>query len=236
MSQRIIFIAHRGYSGKYLQNTEEAFLKAVEYGFGGIETDVRITKDGVLVVNHDDEAHYADGTDMVIAEHTYEELISKPLANPFTYTDLRVTTFRRYLEICREGKQVCFIEFKGRFPDEKIVEAFEMAEEVYDLSMCSLQSFDFDNLLRAHKLFPKLGIMLTCDVHDKIVDRCLAYGFDIDMNYHGITDKTVQMFHERNLKVAVWTANTPEVLAHCVAKNVDYIESDVYSDTSVPEQ
>ena len=126
----ICFIAHRGFSGKYLQNTEEAFLKAVEHGSGGIENDVRITKDGVLVVNHDHAAHYADGTDMVISDHTYEELISKPLRNPFTDTDLRVCTFKRYLEICRDGHMVCFIEFKGEFPDEKIHEAFTMAQEM----------------------------------------------------------------------------------------------------------
>ena len=41
------FIAHRGYSGKYQQNTEESFLEAVKHGSGGIETDVRFTKDGV---------------------------------------------------------------------------------------------------------------------------------------------------------------------------------------------
>lgn len=231
----ICFIAHRGYSGKYLQNTEEAFLKAVEHGSGGIETDVRITKDGVLVVNHDDEAHYADGTNMDIAEHTYEELISRPLANKFTDTDLRVCTFHRYLEICRDGNMVCFIEFKGHFPDEKIIEAFEMAGEVYDLSMCSLQSGDIDNLIRAHKLFPKLDIMLTCGEHDEDVDRCLAYGFDIDMNYRGITDETVQLFHDHNLKVGLWTANTVEALAYCVSKNVDYIESDIFSDASILE-
>ena len=47
----ICFIAHRGYSGRYQMNTEEAFLKAVAHGSGGIETDVRVTADGVLVVN-----------------------------------------------------------------------------------------------------------------------------------------------------------------------------------------
>ncbi|MBQ9997340.1 MAG: glycerophosphodiester phosphodiesterase, partial [Clostridia bacterium] len=46
----ICFIAHRGYSGKYQENTEEAFLEAVKHGSGGIETDVRTTADGVLVV------------------------------------------------------------------------------------------------------------------------------------------------------------------------------------------
>ena len=41
-------IAHRGYSSKYPDNTEPAFLGAVKNGSGGIETDIRITKDGVF--------------------------------------------------------------------------------------------------------------------------------------------------------------------------------------------
>lgn len=225
----ICFIAHRGYSGRYQQNTEEAFIKAVEHGSGGIETDVRVTKDGVLVVNHDSEAHYADGTDLKIEDHTFAELTAKPLRNKHTDTDLRLCTFKRYLEICRDGHMVCFIEFKGSFTDEMIDKAFNMAKEVYDLSMCELQSFNYDNLLRAHKAFPELKIMLTCDEHDADVDRCLVDGFDIDMQFHGLTDKTVAMFHERGLKVAVWTANTPEALAYCLSKNVDFIESDVFS-------
>ena len=229
----VCFIAHRGYSSKYLQNTEEAFLKAVEHGSGGIETDVRITLDGVLVVNHNKEARYADGTELLISESTYEALISKPLANPFTDTDLRVCTFRRYLEICRDGHMVCFIEFKGHFPDEKIREAFELAAEVYDLSMCILQSFNFDNLVRAHEMFPDLGIMLTCDEHDADVDRCIEYGFDIDMDYDGIDDETVALFHEHGLKVGLWTANTKEAMEYCLARNVDYIESDVFSPAEI---
>ncbi len=225
----ICFIAHRGFSGKYLQNTEEAFLKAVEHGSGGIETDVRITKDGVLVVNHDHAAHYADGTDMVISDHTYEELISKPLRNPFTDTDIRVCTFKRYLEICRDGHMVCFIEFKGEFPDEKIHEAFTMAQEIYDLKMCSLQSFDMDNLIRTHKAFPDLAIMLTCGHHDELVDQSLELGFDIDMAIGGITPELVKAFHDKGLKVALWTANTKEALDYCVSLGVDYIESDFFA-------
>ena len=97
------FIAHRGFSGKYLQNTEEAFIKAVEHGSGGIETDVRITKDGVLVVNHNETAVFADGSELAVCDATFEELTAKPLLNEFTDTELYVCTFRRYLEICRDG-------------------------------------------------------------------------------------------------------------------------------------
>ena len=46
--------AHRGFSGKYPENTLLAFSKAIEEGVDGIENDVHLTKDGVLVVMHDD--------------------------------------------------------------------------------------------------------------------------------------------------------------------------------------
>ena len=50
-----IFIGHRGYSGLYQENTEEAFRMAGIKGFGGCETDVRVTSDGVLVLCHNSD-------------------------------------------------------------------------------------------------------------------------------------------------------------------------------------
>ena len=62
MKPQICFIAHRGYSSKFHPNTEEAFLGAIAHGSGGSETDVHFTRDGVLVVNHNREVRYEDGT------------------------------------------------------------------------------------------------------------------------------------------------------------------------------
>lgn len=224
----VCFIAHAGFAGKYLENSEEGFLEAARYGFGGIETDVRATADGVLVTNHDEVVHYEDGTELMVSEHTYEELIRKPLRNRFTDKKLYLCTYQRYLEICRDAHMVCFIEFKGEFSDEMTHKAFTMAGEIYDLEMCELQSFNYDNLLRAHKAFPDLKIMLTCCRHDADVDRCLIDGFDIDMDIVGINEQTVKMFHEKGLKVGIWTANTKESLAFCVSLKPDFIESDFF--------
>ncbi len=47
--------AHRGYSARYPENTLIAFEKAWEAGAYGIELDVRATKDGQLVIFHDDD-------------------------------------------------------------------------------------------------------------------------------------------------------------------------------------
>ena len=48
-------LAHRGYSAYYPENTMIAFKKAYERGFDGVETDVHMTKDGQLVLIHDEK-------------------------------------------------------------------------------------------------------------------------------------------------------------------------------------
>lgn len=65
--------AHRGASGYALENTWNAFLKACEFGVG-IELDVQITKDGVVVVYHDDNLRRLTGVNAGIETLAYEEL------------------------------------------------------------------------------------------------------------------------------------------------------------------
>ncbi len=66
--------AHRGYSGRYPENTMLAFQKAAATGCDGIELDVQLTKDNVVVVIHDEKIdRTTDGTGFV-KDYTYEEL------------------------------------------------------------------------------------------------------------------------------------------------------------------
>ncbi len=65
--------AHRGASGYALENTWNAFIKACELGVG-IELDVQITKDGVVVVYHDDNLRRLTGVNAEIETLAYEDL------------------------------------------------------------------------------------------------------------------------------------------------------------------
>jgi glycerophosphoryl diester phosphodiesterase len=72
--QPFLKIAHRGYSSQYPENTLVAFAKAIEAGADMIEFDVRLSKDGHLVVIHDESIdRTSDGTGMV-ADLTLQEL------------------------------------------------------------------------------------------------------------------------------------------------------------------
>ena len=226
--RNVCMIAHRGHSAGEPGNTEAAFLSAVENGSGGIETDVRGTADGVFVVNHNDEATFEDGTQLIVADATYAQLTEKPLKNNKSDKTVYLCTFRRYLEICRDANMVCFIELKGSFTDEQIRDLFTMAGEVYDLKMCQLQSFEFANLIKAHEEFPALKIMYTYGKNCPDYRRCFEYGCDIDADYKAATRTMVKEFHDRGLKVGLWTANDLLSLNYCRSLGVDFIESDIY--------
>jgi glycerophosphoryl diester phosphodiesterase len=66
--------AHRGASGYYPENTMIAFEKAVEMGCTGIETDVQMTKDGVLVLIHDEMVNRTTDDVGLVKDFTYNEL------------------------------------------------------------------------------------------------------------------------------------------------------------------
>ena len=66
--------AHRGFSGKYPENTMLAFRKAIELGVDGIELDVHLTKDGQLVIIHDETTNRTCGVSGQVGKMTLEEL------------------------------------------------------------------------------------------------------------------------------------------------------------------
>ncbi|MCQ2470646.1 MAG: hypothetical protein MJ147_01245 [Clostridia bacterium] len=225
----ICMIAHRGYSGKYPENTALAFEKAAEHGSGGAETDIRRTKDGIYVTSHDSEVIYEDGSTLIIEENTYEQLTQKPLENKKTKDKVYLCTFKNYLEIMRDNDMVCFVELKGAFTDEQVKEIFQLAEETYCLEKCILQSFNFDNLIKAKELFPNLPVMLTYGTSDTGYERCFEYGISIDANLNQISDEMIEQFHERGLLVAAYTANNFMQLCYGKSYDLDFLESDYYA-------
>ncbi len=75
----IINYAHRGASAYYPENTLRAFYAGLEMGADGIETDIQRTKDGVLVLSHDDSLERVAGIKKCISELTYDELLDVDL-------------------------------------------------------------------------------------------------------------------------------------------------------------
>ncbi|MBQ2894051.1 MAG: glycerophosphodiester phosphodiesterase [Clostridia bacterium] len=88
-------MAHRGFFNNVdiPENSLPAFVKARENNFG-IEMDVQMSADGVLVVFHDDSLKRMTGADGLVCEKTFEELRQLRLLD----TDCQIPTFEEFLQ------------------------------------------------------------------------------------------------------------------------------------------
>ena len=66
--------AHRGASGYAPENTIEAFERAVEMKADGVELDVQLSKDGQMVVIHDETVDRVSGVNGFVRDFTLQEL------------------------------------------------------------------------------------------------------------------------------------------------------------------
>lgn len=133
--ERVILAAHRGDRAGYPENTMPAFLSAVEFGADMIETDVRETKDGVLVLIHDRSTLRTTGVDKNVDEMTLAEL--KRLDAGATFEDGRIKaeipTVREFIEGIRDSGILVNWELKVYPEDFGDEVAFGIADKLVDL-------------------------------------------------------------------------------------------------------
>ena len=104
--------AHRGLHGEGVpENSLAAFARAAEAGYG-IELDVQLSRDGVVMVFHDDTLVRMTGCDKKLHELTAQELQTLSLAG----TEQRIPTFAEVLSLV-DGRVPLLVELKGESAD-----------------------------------------------------------------------------------------------------------------------
>lgn len=117
MKEKFIRVwAHRGCSMQYPENSIEAFLQAANTpGIVGVELDVQLTKDGEVVVFHDENVSRVTNGNMGIVEYTLKELKELWIV-PGDERQTKIPTLREVLEYlepyCRDGGFLINIELK----------------------------------------------------------------------------------------------------------------------------
>ena len=123
-----VYVAHRGLfdnANGIPENSLPAFELAVKNGFG-IEMDVQASKDGVLVVFHDDTLKRMTGKEGKLADYTFEELRQLRLLD----TDCQIPTFEEFLHVASGVNLVVEIKTHANIG--------EVEQKVYD----ALKSYD----------------------------------------------------------------------------------------------
>lgn len=138
MTRTPLFIGHRGNPSQAPENSLSGFLTAFENGADVFELDVEITKDGEIIIMHDDTLNRTTdytGT-KTVGEMTLAEVKEcRLLALDGSVSDETVPTLREVFEAFQDKDCRIFVEFKGWKTENvtetaKLIEEYNMADRV----------------------------------------------------------------------------------------------------------
>lgn len=214
-------IAHRGYwntKGAY-ENSIRSLVKADSIGCYGSEFDVWLTKDGVLVVNHDPVIN-----GVVIQDSPASEVLKQKLGN-----GENVPTLEEYLTVGGKLKPRLILELKSHDSRKQEKEAAKKIVEMVE--KMGLQD-KMDYIVFSKPAFTDLIKMapqgtpvyyLNGDFVPQQVKYMKGKGIDYALKVMKKHSEWIKKCHELGLEVNVWTVNEPADMQWCIDNGVDYI-------------
>lgn len=206
--------AHRGYSGKYPENTMLAFEKAEEAGCDGIELDVQLTKDGTVVVIHDERVDRTTNGKGRVCDYTYEELakLDAGAIKPGPWGFCPIPAFEEYLRWAADKAFVTNIEIKsGVYYYEGLEEkTIALVRKYHMEDRVIYSSFNHLSLIRIKELEPEAfcGALDGRAEFGNAAAYCRQFGFAA---YHpgvsGLGKQAIRDCHSEGIAVQAWTVN-----------------------------
>lgn len=238
-------IAHRGMArDRSEENTPLAFCRAVVRDFNMLELDVRLTKDGQLVVHHDPEVSY-DGRQIRIREHFFEDLVSdgicikeevrfgqsRKIPTLEMVLDVFLPQIRINVELKEKGSGKIFIDLLKKMTSR--CAQFYSGEILKKLL---ISSFEENELITMKKSFPQIEMALLFSkfqfplysVARKKLDHLKRFGIEaVHIPFRKATKDLVDYLkYQRDFVVRVYTVNDRENMFHCFYLGVDGVFTD----------
>lgn len=234
----MLVIAHRGYSGKYPENTLRAFEEALNLKAPAIELDVHLSKDNELVVTHDFilgrclKAPHANAT---LSEFSAAELATMD-AGSFKgseFSNERVSLLSKTLDLVNRR---CLLNIEIKKETLSNEHAYDvMCSKLlsclkdYGLKDVLFSSFDSHMLATMRRNSPEARLAYLDDRADqgpKISEAKALNAEAYNVNLKRTSLEVVQMIKAAKLKTLAYTVKTPSDLELAKGLQVDGIFAD----------
>ena len=158
---------HRGDSYNFYENTMRAFEIAVEQGADMVETDVRMTKDNVLILMHDDSAKRTAGVDKLVRDMTYDEIKKLNAGDKNNFA--AVPTLEELLDFIADKGVMLNLEIKEYYSEENL----ERCNKCIDESIRLVEKYG----LADRTVVNSFDAYVLEYVHEKYNGRYMLHGF-----------------------------------------------------------
>lgn len=152
--KNILIVGHRGIKKFYPENTLVSFKKAIEIGIDGIEMDINITKDGHLVVIHDNTVDRTTNGSGYVKNMMLEEIKKLDAGSFFSdeFSNERIPTFEEFLDLVKDRNLLLNVEIKD-YRECVVDKTIKMLEDYKLTNKFVITCFNSDITTYAHKTF-----------------------------------------------------------------------------------
>jgi len=227
-------IAHRGSASRAPENTILAFKAALEDGARWIETDVKLTSDGVPILMHDDTLDRTTNGKGLVADMMWSDIKNLDAGTWFgaAFGETRVPVLGELLSLAREAGLRLNLELKpcpGRARATAMVVLIEAAKlwpEAEPVPLIS--SFDIEALSIAAQLHPDWprGLLLDEWREDwrELVSKTNAT--TLNLNVDLLTPERLLMFRKAQMPVLAYTVNESMTAQELIKSGVSAVFTD----------
>ena len=222
IESRFEILAHRGASAIAPENTLISFRLGFSLGTPSTECDIHLTRDGRVVVIHDENTKRTTGQDLLIANATSEQLrqLDAGRWKGEQFAGERIPFLGEVLEVMPAGQRL-YIEIKCG------VEVLPALEEILNKSGKRKQviiiGFGLDTVAEAKRRMPDIPMLwLHSTEKEKDTKKPLPHRLEwiqdiqrnkldgLSVDWHGVTPEFIEAVHRAGLKLVVWTVDEPE--------------------------
>ena len=207
-------IGHRGVKDLCPENTLESILKAFDLGLSFVEIDVKISKDRVPILLHDDTLDRTTNGSGLAIDYDYEN-IKKLDAGKFFYkenTNIFVPKLEDILNLCTNNNGNLNIELKPnkKFEKENVYQIYKIIKNINQIDIF-FSSFDMISILEISKLYPQsIRSFLLDDFNEYNIDDLISMSINYDLKICGlnidlITDDIIRKIKKYNISITVYS-------------------------------
>jgi glycerophosphoryl diester phosphodiesterase len=226
----VLAVAHRGASRYAPENTLPAFALALDEGVPAVECDIQRTRDGRVVVIHDQAVDRTTDGSGAVAALTYEELRRLDAGRWFApeFAGTRVPLLDEVLDLVR-GRGLLKIEIKNAptFYEGIEQQALDAIRHRGMEEHALLMSFDHESVrtVRAQSPQSPTGVIYAARLVDGPAAARAAGADALCLHWAYATEDVVAGAHVAGLRVLVWTVDEEDAFRRCLALGVDGVTS-----------
>jgi glycerophosphoryl diester phosphodiesterase len=229
---RLLRIAHRGASGLAPENTRASFLRAIELGADMVELDCQMTRDGAVVVIHDERLDRTTNGTGRVRDRTLREIKALDAGSWFAkeFAGEEVLTLEEAIELLR-GHVELNLEIKGQeAPGRLEIQCVGVVRSLRFFSQTVFSSFSAARVRLVRDLADdaRIGVLVdTARSWTEAIDFARDLGAEAMHAERSLASAaTVDQAHRRDLEVRVWSVNRQPEIDALVALGVDGIFTD----------